>query len=1104
MRKTIFCFVLAVLALSAQAKVGYLLTSNTINELPAERYNNVDQQPERNAATWFQTEYVNKDKGTFISLSEMAKGIDVNNIAVLWVNVDRVGLKSLEEAGFSNQVITAIGNYIKQGGNVYLTKQANQIAYKIGRMGYAPSWSSGNYTDGTDVWSINATLGTSTSKSYDRSAHQVFTNLDVSYTYAHTSYPMVGAVARTDNNNMWIDMFRKDPNTGGQMAEGANTHYDNSNPARLEDFESDWNCQVLAVWGQVTDYCAPGIIEFNPHGDFKGIVLTNGFAAYQWGNSNNYLDNVKLLTKNALDYLQGIEPPAPAPVPAETRIWMPMELKSGKLKESVSNSNININSVHAPITAKGAVGNALRTDGYSTYVTVPTNNANLNNNALTFSLWCAVQTYPMMVIDIAENKFSSIAGNLNDDARTGFAFRLSSQGNFAFECYVNGWKVTVNSSEKLPVNQWNRLVATMDTNGKSIKLYNNGRLLGQSNINGNINAGTSELIIGKSRENVEAFGCLLNTFNGIIDEVKVDNYIWSESEIKTTPTPENKVDFSLPVGYWENDPYRPQFHGMPEMNWTNETHGLTYWDGKYHAFFQKNGNGPYMSRLHWGHITSTNLLDWKEEYIAIYPLNNYDLKGCWSGAVFNDQIITGGKPWIIYTGVDNARASMNLASPADDGLIKWNKAGNNPRIAGIPGGYSSDFRDPYFFRNGNDAYMIVGGSINNVGTTLLFKYDNGNWIHKGEFFTGVNSATCGTFFEMPNITPMGNGKWLFTATPLAGNTGVKTLYWVGTINADGRFVPFEQNPKTVELVGFAKDGYGLLSPSIYTEANRTIALGIVPDKLPTGDNIDMGWSHTYSLPREWSLDANNNLIQKPVKEVEAYRSDAVNFSKSAFTLNGTQSLGDVKGRHLEICAQFKLASSEVGMRVLKNAYGSVKISFNPLTQEFIVDMTSVNRKVNDSHLFNGRYVSSLPELVRSGSTLKLDVFVDNSIIDIFINDKWATSVRVFSKEYNANGAEIYTTGNTEVISVNAWNLQKEEVETAIGETNEEMAAPLYYNNQTIYYDFAETSLVELYDLMGKKLQSFENVSGQGTLPFAYRGVFIAVVNKENAYKQIAF
>ena len=90
--------------------------------------------------------------------------------------------------------------------------------------------------------------------------------------------------------------------------------------------------------------------------------------------------------------------------------------------------------------------------------------------------------------------------------------------------------------------------------------------------------------------------------------------------------------------------------------------------------------------------------------------------------MFTDQKLTGGRPNIIYTAVDYARASIAQAVPDDEGLLNWTKSSNNPIIAGRPEGLSDDFRDPYFFRNGDNAYIIVVSSKNGGGPPTLQRY----------------------------------------------------------------------------------------------------------------------------------------------------------------------------------------------------------------------------------------------------------------------------------------------------------------------------------------------------------------------------------------------
>lgn len=289
MKRFFTLFTTVVVFLSAHAQVAFLkYTDASYNDEGGEH-------PELNAYNWFK-DTLTADSKTMLSIQQVKDGAlllsaGVPAYKVLWINVDQVGLANLSDAGFDASVITAIGNYVKAGGNLLLTKQATRLAYDIHRIDYEPQWANGGYSTGVDTWSINPHLGYSVNHT-DRSGHAIFHELETIDTYAYTTYPLVGANNRTDNNNNYEPMKRENGSTQG-----------NEESDKLSNFESDWNCHVLATWGHVTDFCVPGIIEFFPKGDFKGTIMVNGFSAYQWGSSNTKLNNVKKLTKNCLDYL---------------------------------------------------------------------------------------------------------------------------------------------------------------------------------------------------------------------------------------------------------------------------------------------------------------------------------------------------------------------------------------------------------------------------------------------------------------------------------------------------------------------------------------------------------------------------------------------------------------------------------------------------------------------------------------------------------------------------------------------------------------------------------------------------------------------------------
>lgn len=709
----------------------------------------------------------------------------------------------------------------------------------------------------------------------------------------------------------------------------------------------------------------------------------------------------------------------------------PMELENGKITEVQSGKSFTVHNNLSSEGAPGAEGNALRLDGYSTYITAGINAASLSPDALTLSLWCAMETYPMMNNDGAVNTSTFLAGNMNEDKKSGFAFLLSSQGDYSFECYIAGWKVSCKAGEKLEKYRWNHLVAVVDMVAKEVRVYRNAELVGTTGvrIDGTIVTGEESFMIGKSFGDVKTGPFLMNTVNGLIDDIRIYNTALAATELGYK-TPEHSADLSIPSERFANDILRPVYHGMPAANWTNEPHGLTFYDGKYHLFFQKNGNGPYWGRLHWGHITSENLYDWEEEKIALAPSEDYDWKGCWSGCIFNDEIVTGGKPHLFYTAVDNAKAMIAEAIPADEHLVDWVKDSRNPVISGRPAGLSDDFRDPYIFTSNGEYYMIVGTSKDGIGAVTLHRYNKTakTWSNSGDiFFKGRNASVAGTFWEMPVIVPMKGDKWLFMATPLGGRQGVEVLYWVGTIGTNGTFSPlpaYQNEPKEMELSGMSKDGYGLLSPSLHpVEDGKYITVGIVPDKLSSADNYKLGWAHTFSLPRELSLDENNQLIQKPFSGLTTLRTNT-NYSEANFTLNGAKALIPVSGRCVEARARFKIGSAnKVGFRFFKTADKAVEVYYDPKQNKIVVDARTVDRLKNDERAFNGLYESALPMRLGIGNAFDLHAYVDHSILDIFINEKWAFSVRLFPTDENATEVEAFSDGGETVFeSLTAWTL----------------------------------------------------------------------------------
>lgn len=223
-------------------KVGMLIAANSEAEL--------EDDDEIAAVNWFKQTY--GDKGQVLTAADAVK-INPSDYPMLWIQIDRVGLgkgmNNLPACINSGSLLAKLTEYVKDGGNLLLTKHATQLVAGLGRIENkfdVTIFSDGNGGEGTDIWTTNAVIGSGCSPAYDHRGHSIFSGLEVmpkGVQYDHDSYPLEGPGMREDHNCMW------DLNAYGlpTLAPDAKNVVD--------AFERITNSTVLATWGHVSDYC---------------------------------------------------------------------------------------------------------------------------------------------------------------------------------------------------------------------------------------------------------------------------------------------------------------------------------------------------------------------------------------------------------------------------------------------------------------------------------------------------------------------------------------------------------------------------------------------------------------------------------------------------------------------------------------------------------------------------------------------------------------------------------------------------------------------------------------------------------------------------------
>ncbi len=273
-------------------KVGIFIGYESISQ--------IEDDDEKAAAEWFQQNY---SDGVIVTPTTLDK---IGDLFTLWIPIDRLGIsvgwKNLPITYRSTETITAITNHVKAGGSLYLTTHATQLVAGIGRVSdtYAPNiFGAGEGGMNSDVWGVNAQIGCNPdlANQYDHRSHPIYKGLGVNsglYT-DHEIFPLIGSGWKEDHNCKW------DFNAAAMGLE--------ETPDKVVDFENKTNSSVIGAWQHVTDYACAGVIEFKPEGEYKGTVLCNGIAAYEFNENdatNIYQDNINLLTKNSIDYLTSI------------------------------------------------------------------------------------------------------------------------------------------------------------------------------------------------------------------------------------------------------------------------------------------------------------------------------------------------------------------------------------------------------------------------------------------------------------------------------------------------------------------------------------------------------------------------------------------------------------------------------------------------------------------------------------------------------------------------------------------------------------------------------------------------------------------------------
>ncbi len=344
-----------------------------------------------------------------------------------------------------------------------------------------------------------------------------------------------------------------------------------------------------------------------------------------------------------------------------------------------------------------------------------------------------------------------------------------------------------------------------------------------------------------------------------------------------------------------DEKFRPQYHHTPKRGWMNDPNGMFYLDGTWHLFYQYNPYGSMWGNMHWGHSTSTNLIHWQDEGVALAP----DVWGTmFSGSCVVDKEGTAG----FGRGAVVAMYTASRPTPfggdvqaqclaySTDGGKTFTKYEGNPVLTAE----DKDFRDPNMFWNEE---IVAWNLILAVGQEMRIysSPDLKTWTEESRFGAGLGCH--GGVWECPDLMKVGD-KWVLLCNINPGGPfgGSATQYFVGDFDGH-RFTVDDASRYTdgkALWMDYGKDHYATVSFSNAPEGRRTVMAWMsnweyandVPTKQFRSANSIARDLFLYQAGKEYYLGS------RPAKEYDGKGLDKTYKVKGSTTIRLTNAEGD--------------------------------------------------------------------------------------------------------------------------------------------------------------------------------------------------------------------
>lgn len=433
-----------------------------------------------------------------------------------------------------------------------------------------------------------------------------------------------------------------------------------------------------------------------------------------------------------------------------------------------------------------------------------------------------------------------------------------------------------------------------------------------------------------------------------------------------------------------NARWYPHFHIAAKAGWINDPNGLSFFNGHYQAYFQHHPYGSQWGPMHWGHVSSPNLVQWQHDPIALAPSEEDDRDGVFSGSA-----VTGpdNQLYAFYTGhrwrnghnEDDGNLQVQCLAVSSDGF-SFEKRGT---VIECPQGIEH-FRDPKVWQQDRRWWMVIGvSSTEHRGEVWLYVSDDlTDWAFERVLFQAPESSVF--MLECPDMFPLGD-KWVLLYCPMGlpkkgfeGRNGHNAGYIVGDWEPGKDFKP---------LTSFRPLDWGhqFYAPQTFEapDGRRLMFgwMGAFNMELPP--QPEDGWCGQLTVPRELSLGSDLHLYNTPIAEFSQLHTATQDVGTITLDTNQEHTIvEECQPCEIEFTIDLNRSNAErIGLWI-GQAEGSdgVLIAYDDQTHRIVVD------RGNAYH--GDRGYRSAP--CKAEERVELRVLIDKGSVEVFINNGHAS------------------------------------------------------------------------------------------------------------------